>query len=368
MWGIMTRGAPCGRGKSADGRRSLRIDHDAVDRPGLTGSGDSNHVAMRRIAVLTSGGDAPGMNATIRAVVRSADARGVETYGVHQGFEGLIDGRLALLSSREVSGILHLGGTMLGSSRSPRFRTTEGRRQAIKHLDLHEIAGLVVIGGDGSFKGADALSREGEVRVVGIPGTIDNDLAGCDYTLGFDTAVNTALDAIDRIRDTAASHQRAFLIEVMGRSSGWIALYSALAGGATEVLLPERPVSIPVLEQRIREAFAMGKQYCLVVVAEGDHSGGAFEVASRLGEEVAAGGHRVTTLGHVQRGGPPSMRDRLLAARLGDAAVTALLNGENRVMVGEVQHKVVSTSLEHAWSATDRTPDELLELMERLAR
>lgn len=323
---------------------------------------------MERIAVLTSGGDAPGMNAAIRAVVRSADARGVEVYGVHRGYEGLIDGRVSFLSARSVSGILHLGGTMLGSARSDRFLTEEGRREAIKQLTARQIEGLIVVGGDGSFRGADALSRESGILVVGLPGTIDNDLSGCDYTLGFDTAVNTALEAIDRIRDTAASHHRAFFIEVMGRASGWIALCSAIAGGATDVLVPERPTDIEELQRRIHRAFALGKQYCLVVVAEGNDAGGAFEVARRCGEGLESLSHRVTTLGHVQRGGPPSMRDRILAARLGDAAVSALLDGDDRVMVGEIHQELVRTPLEETWSTVHHTPPDLLDLMDRLAR
>ncbi len=323
---------------------------------------------MQRIAVLTSGGDAPGMNAAIRAVVRSADARGVDVYGVRRGFEGLIEGRLSYLSARRVSGILHQGGTMLGSARSEQFRTVEGRAHAIEHLQEQEIEGLVVIGGDGSFRGADALSKESDVAVVGIPGTIDNDISGCDYTLGFDTAVNTALEAIDRIRDTAASHQRAFFIEVMGRSSGWIAVYSAIAGGATEVLVPERPTDIDELNKRIHQAFEMGKRFCLVVVAEGDDAGGAFAVAEKCGENLGGLSHRVTTLGHVQRGGPPSMRDRILAAQLGDAAVTALLEGKDRIMVGEIHRDVVHTTLEQSAMVGDKTPDEILRLMDRLAR
>jgi 6-phosphofructokinase 1 len=317
---------------------------------------------------LTSGGDAPGMNAAIRSVVRSADARGIDTYGVQRGYEGMIDGKLTSLSARNVSGILHLGGTMLGSARSDRFRTEEGRQEAAARLRDHDVDGVVVIGGDGSLRGADALAREHGIATVGIPGTIDNDLSGCDYTLGFDTAVNTALDAIDRIRDTAASHQRAFFIEVMGRSSGWIALYSAIAGGATEVLAPERPTDIELLQERIEEAFRMGKRYCLVIVAEGDDAGGAFAVAEACGEDLTGFSHRVTTLGHVQRGGAPSMRDRLLAARLGDAAVTALLEGDDRVMVGEIHRDVVRTPLERVWSVEDKMPQEVLDLMDRLAR
>lgn len=322
---------------------------------------------MRRIAVLTSGGDAPGMNAAIRAVVRSADAAGIETFGVENGLAGLIDGRLSPLDARAVSGILHQGGTMLGTARSPAFRTTEGRRQACKHLDLAEIEGLVVIGGDGSFRGADALSREGHVRVVGVPGTIDNDLSGTDFTLGFDTAVNTALESIDRIRDTAASHGRLFFVEVMGRRSGWLALYAGLAGGATEVLVPERPTDINRVRDRVRASFALGKRFCLVVVAEGDDAGGAYGIAERVVEGLDLD-YRVTTLGHVQRGGPPSMRDRVLGNLLGDAAVQALTEGADRVMVGEKHGRVIRSPLEQTWTHLDRTPEELLALMDRLAR
>jgi 6-phosphofructokinase 1 len=322
---------------------------------------------MRRIAVMTSGGDAPGMNAAIRAVTRAGDAVGIEVFGVSDGFAGLIDGRIEPLDSRGVSGILHLGGTVLGSARCKEFRTSDGRRRALKHLDLLEIEGLVVVGGDGSFRGANALSHEGDVHVVGIPGTIDNDLSGTDFTLGFDTAVNTALESIDRIRDTAASHGRLFFIEVMGRNSGWIALYCGLAGGATAVLVPERPTDIGHLRDQIRQAFAMGKRFCLIVVAEGDDAGNAFAIAEATAEGLDSD-YRVTTLGHVQRGGSPTMRDRVLGSLLGDAAVRALLAGANRVMVGQRRGEVVTTPLEQTWTHVDRAPDELLELMDRLAR
>lgn len=321
---------------------------------------------MRRIAVLTSGGDAPGMNAAVRAVVRSADAAGIETYGVHDGYAGLIAGRIQPLDARSVSGILHLGGTILGTVRSPRFRTTEGRQEALKHLDLAEIDGLVVIGGDGSFRGADALSREGHVRVVGIPVTIENDLSGTDFTLGFDTAVNTALHSIDRIRDTAASHGRVFFVEVMGRRTGWLALYAALAGGGTEALVPERPTDVQAVRERVQKSFAMGKRYCVVIVAEGDDAGGAYAVAERVVEGTDLD-YEVTTLGHIQQGGPPSMRDRVLASVLGDAAVAALVDGADRVMVGQRRGEVVRTPLETACSRVDRTPDHLLALMDRLS-
>jgi 6-phosphofructokinase 1 len=322
---------------------------------------------MRRIGVLTSGGDAPGMNAAVRAVVRAGDAAGLETYGVTDGYAGLIEGRIQRLDARAVSGILHLGGTILGTARSQAFRTSEGRRQARKHLDLNEIEGLVVIGGDGSFRGADALAHESGIRVVGIPGTIDNDLVGTDFTLGFDTAVNTALESIDRVRDTAQSHHRLFFIEVMGRHSGWLALYSGLAGGATEVLVPERPSDIGRVRDRIRASFDLGKRFCLVIVAEGDDAGNAYEIASAVADDLDVD-YRVVALGHVQRGGAPSMRDRVLAAILGDAAVRALLDGRTRVMVGQRNGEIVHTPLERTWNIHERTPDDLLALMDRLAR
>ena len=327
---------------------------------------------MRRVAVLTSGGDAPGMNAAIRAVVRSADATGIETIGVRNGYAGLIEGMLEPLDARAVSGILHWGGTILGTARSREFRTSEGRRQALIHLDLAEVDGLVVIGGDGSFRGADALSREGHVRVVGLPGTIDNDIGGCDFSLGFDTAVNTALESIDRIRDTAASHGRLFFIEVMGRRTGWIALYCGLASGATEIVVPEQPTDIARVRDHVRASFELGKRFCLVVIAEGGADGGAHGSAQAVADAVMDGlgdvDYRVVALGHIQRGGPPSMRDRVLGARLGDAAVQALRDGADRVMVGEVAGAVVRTRLERAWTETPVPPKELFELMERLAR
>ena len=323
---------------------------------------------MQRLAVLTSGGDAPGMNAAIRSVVRSADARGVATVGVRNGFAGLIDGDLDLLEARDVSGVLHLGGTLLGTARSEDFRTPEGRQQAAGHLRAHDVEGLVVIGGEGSFQGADVFGNEWGLAVVGVPGTIDNDLGGCDFTIGFDTAVNTALESIDRIRDTAASHGRLFFIEVMGRSSGWIALYCGLAGGATDILVPERPLDVERVRRHVAAAFALGKRYCTVVVAEGGNAGSTYDIARDIAESLDEVDYRVTTLGHVQRGGPPTMRDRVLAARLGDAAVTALLEGDAGIMVGEIDRDIRRTPLEESWSAKDAMPESLLALMDRLAR
>ncbi|MGI8574747.1 MAG: 6-phosphofructokinase [Egibacteraceae bacterium] len=322
---------------------------------------------MKRIAVLTSGGDAPGMNAAVRAVTRAADAAGVEAFAVQDGYSGLINGELRPLTARDVSGILHLGGTMLGTARSTEFRSVEGRRKGIEHLERHGIEGLIVVGGDGSFHGAEALSQESDVHVVGVPGTIDNDLSGTDFTLGFDTAVNTALEAIDRIRDTASSHGRLFFIEVMGRHTGWIALYSGLAGGGTDVLIPEQPTEVEAIRKRIREGFSIGKRFCLIIVAEGGEAGGAFAVADRITEGTDFD-FRVSALGHMQRGGAPSMRDRVLGALLGDAAVRALLDGANRVMVGEQGGEVVHVPLQETWEVVEPTPPRLMELMDRLAR
>ena len=323
---------------------------------------------MRRVAVLTSGGDSPGMNAAIRAVVRSGDQAGVATVGVERGFAGLIDGAFSPLDARAVSGILHQAGTILGTARSPRFRTTEGRREALKHLDLAEVDGLVVIGGDGTMRGADALSREGDVPVVGIPGTTDNDLAGSDVTLGFDTAVNTALESIDRVRDTATTHGRVFFVEVLGRHSGWLSLASGLAGGATHVVTPEHGVDVHAIRTAIRRGLGIGKRFCLVVVAEGDHAGNAYDIAERVCEGLPDVEAEVAALGHVLRGGVPSMRDRLLGSVLGDAALSALLDGEDRIMVGERCGALVRTPLSRAWTEHRPLPESLLALLDRLAR
>ena len=323
---------------------------------------------MKRIALLTSGGDAPGMNAAIRGVVRSADARGLEVLGVKDGYRGLHRGWYEQITPREVSGILHLGGTILGTARSGTFRTEEGRQNAVTHMEEHGIDGLIVIGGDGSLRGADLLAQEGGIAVVGLPGTIDNDLAGTDFTIGFDTAVNTAVEAIDRIRDTASSHQRLFFIEVMGRQAGWIALYAGLAGGATAAIVPEGHRDVEALHDRVRASFEMGKRFCLVVVAEGN--GGARAIASQVfpDEGDVDLDHRVTSLGHMQRGGSPTMRDRVLGARLGDAAVDALLQGQNRIMVGEQRLELTQVPLQRTWTADSSVPEHLLDLLDRLAR
>lgn len=322
---------------------------------------------MQRLGVLTSGGDAPGMNATIRAIVRSADHYGVSCLGIRDGWNGAIDGRVETLDSRSVSGVLAQGGTLLGTVRSKEFLEESGRAKAAAMLAEAGVDGLVIIGGNGSYRGALALHREHGLPVAGIPGTIDNDIAGTDATLGFDTAVNTALDAVDRIRDTATSHRRLFFIEVMGRESGQLALATAVAGGATEAVVPERTTDLVALAEHIRGAFELGKRFCLVVVAEGDESGGATALAQRLAATLEVD-YRVSTLGHLQRGGSPTARDRLLAARLGDAAVRALLGGHTAVALGEQRGEVVHVPIEEAVGKGTPTVDELLSLMDRLAR
>ncbi|RTI08439.1 6-phosphofructokinase, partial [Thermus scotoductus] len=287
---------------------------------------------MKRIGVFTSGGDAPGMNAAIRAVVRQAYALGLEVIGIRRGYAGMILGEMVPLGVRDVANILQRGGTVLLTARSQEFLTEEGRAKAAEKLKAAGIEGLVAIGGDGTFRGAMRLLEEHKVPVVGVPGTIDNDLYGTDYTIGFDTAVNTALEAIDRIRDTAASHERVFFIEVMGRSSGFIALDVGLAGGAEVIAVPEEPVDPKTIAEGLMESLRRGKSSSIVVVAEGAYPGGAAGLLAAIQEHVRVEA-RVTVLGHIQRGGSPTAKDRILASRLGAAAVEALAGGTSGVMV-----------------------------------
>ncbi len=300
---------------------------------------------MKRIAVLTSGGDAPGMNAAIRAVVRTGIAQGWEVYGVRHGYAGLIGGDMAPLSARDVGGILQRGGTLLGSARSAEFETVPGREKAIRNLNAASVEALVVIGGNGSQTGAYCLSRMG-FPVVGVASTIDNDLAGSDITIGVDTALNIALEAIDRLKTTASSHQRAFLVEVMGRHCGYLALMAAIAGGAEAVLLPEFGVEPDVLAKELHEAYLRGKPHALVVVAEGaKYNAEAMAAYFRAHKEECGFDLRVTTLGHVQRGGIPGAFDRILATRLGNGATEALARGERGVLVGLIRSEIVTTPL-----------------------
>jgi 6-phosphofructokinase 1 len=300
---------------------------------------------MKAIAVLTSGGDAPGMNAAIRAVTRSALAQGWGVFGVRHGFRGLIDGSFQPLTARSVGGIIQQGGTLLGSARCPEFKLESARREALRSMAQKQVEGLVVIGGNGSQTGAHALSQMG-FPVVGVASTIDNDLVGSDITLGVDTALNIALEAIDRLKTTASSHQRAFLVEVMGRNSGYLALMAGIAGGAEVVVIPEIETPPEQVAVELGRAYDLGKPHALVVVAEGAVYA-ADKMAAYFKENKASIGFdlRVTTLGHVQRGGAPSAFDRLMGTRLGAAAVSALAGGQAGVLIGLVGSRVGSTPL-----------------------
>ncbi len=323
-------------------------------------------IDIKRIGVFTSGGDAPGMNACIRAVVRTALYHGVEVYGIMRGYEGMIQGEFTPMDRRSVSNIIQTGGTILKTSRSKEFYEEAGRQKAIQKLHEAGIEGLIAIGGDGTFRGAHKLYLESGIPIIGIPATIDNDLYGTDYTIGFDTAVNTALDAIDRIRDTAIAHGRIFWVEVMGRLAGFIAVDVGLAGGAEAILIPEVSTDLQELAEQLLRWHGMGKTSCIMVVAEGDMAGGAFQLASTVGEMTGLES-RVTVLGHIQRGGKPTARDRVLASKLGAAAVEALLAGETDKMVGEVSGRIVLTPLEEAYSKRKPIDTTLLALADILA-
>lgn len=322
--------------------------------------------AIGHIGLLTSGGDSPGMNAAIRAVVRTAAQAGSEVTGVLGGYNGLVGDHVRTLGPRDVSNIVQRGGTILRSARSEAFRTEDGRRQAKATMDRHGMDALVVIGGDGTFTGAEIFAREHGVPVVGLPGTIDNDLSGTDNTIGFDTAVNTAVEAIDRIRDTASSHDRLFFVEVMGRHSGFIALACAVAAGAEYVLLPEKPQGIAELTDALANA-ATNKSSSIVVVAEGDEEGGAFDVARKVRERYDHFDIRVSVLGHLQRGGAPTVNDRILASRLGVAAVEHLLAGTRSAMLGSVNGNITVTPFDRAIKGSKLPDPELYRILGILA-
>ena len=323
---------------------------------------------MKRIAVLTSGGDAPGMNAAIRAVVRTGIAAGLEVYGVRNGYAGLINGEMERLTNRDVGGIMQQAGTVLRSARSKEFREESGRLQAIRKLSERRIDGLVIIGGNGTQSGAFELFKMG-FPVVGVASTIDNDLYGTDISIGADTALNTVLEAIDRIKATASSHNRAFLVEVMGRDSGYIALMAGITGGAEAVIIPEVPIEPDDVAQELLDAYARGKSHAILVVAEGAKPS-ATDLIQYFQEHRAETGFelRLTVLGHVQRGGTPTAFDRLLGTRLGAAAVQALLGGHHGVLVGWVNHRPHLTPLEDVAGRTRYADRELYELARVLAR
>lgn len=324
-------------------------------------------MSIQTIGLLTSGGDSPGMNACIRAVVRTAIAKGLKVKGIRYGYQGLVENNIIELQAKDVSNIIQRGGTILKTSRSKEFPTPTGMQKAWDNLKKNNIDAVIAVGGDGTFRGANEFSAFSGIPFIGIPGTIDNDLAGTDYTIGFDTAVNTALDAIDKIRDTADSHDRLFFIEVMGRDAGYIALYSGLAGGAEALVIPETPTDINQLISTLRNGWNRKKSSKIVVVAEGDEEGGANAIAQKVKEQFNEIETRVSILGHMQRGGKPTTIDRLNATRMGFAAVNALLTGKQNIMVGIVNNKVLFTPLEKAVKLQPEIDTELLEMVRVLS-
>jgi 6-phosphofructokinase 1 len=320
---------------------------------------------IKKIAVFTSGGDAPGMNACIRAVVRSAIYYGIEVYGIRRGYNGMIAGDIYQMTSHSVSNIIQRGGTILKSARSKEFMTKEGRQKAYDQIQKFGIEGLVAIGGNGTFTGATIFFDEYGIPTVGAPGTIDNDLYGTDHTIGYDTAVNTALEAIDKIRDTADSHDRVFFIEVMGRDSGYIAIQSGIAGGAEIVMVPEVLTPISEVVETLKQGWNRSKSSSIIVVAEGDEEGNAAQVAEKIKAKLEVDMDiRVTTLGHIQRGGIPTAYDRILASRLGLGAVEGLMNDLKNVMVGIVNNEIVYTPFRD----TIRLPKPINEDMLRMVK
>jgi 6-phosphofructokinase 1 len=307
-----------------------------------------NNNGIKRIGVLTSGGDAPGMNAAIRAVVRACVFHNIEVDGIFQGYTGLIAGDFKRLNERSVARILGRGGTILKSSRSKEFYEAEGRAKAAEQLKKHGVDALIAIGGNGTFTGAHLLYQEHGIPVMGIPGSIDNDLFGTDHCIGFDTATNTVVDAVDRIRDTATSHNRLFFVEVMGRNSGFIALKAGIAAGAIAIILPEDEMSVDELVDTLKASEESGKSSSIVIVAEGSKSGGAYELAKKVTEKYSEYETRVSVLGHLQRGGAPSCYDRVISSRMGVAAVEGILQGRKDVMVGLVNDQESYTSLEES--------------------
>ena len=318
----------------------------------------------KAIAVMTSGGDSPGMNAAARAVVRTALYEGVKVYGINNGYQGMLDDDIEELTSRSVSDLIQRGGTFLGTARCPEFKTPEGRRKGFENLVKRGIEGLVIIGGDGSLTGGSLLSKETGLPIVGLPGTIDNDVWGMDYTIGCDTAANTIVDAINKLRDTASAHRRIMLVEVMGRNSGWLAMMSGIAGGAEFVLVPEVKFNIDSLSEEIKAMYDAGKRYSIIVVAEG--AGSAIEIGKAV-EEKTGIDTRVSVLGHIQRGGSPTVEDRMKASMLGEKAALAIISGASDIVFGFNEGKVVGVNLFEAVNNTKTLNPELVRLARVLA-
>jgi 6-phosphofructokinase 1 len=321
---------------------------------------------MKKIGIITSGGDSPGMNACLRAVVRTAIFHGMEVTGFYKGYEGMIDDECVNLTATSVSGIIHRGGTVLKTARSDRFMTDEGVKIAADNLKKHHIDGMVVIGGDGSFKGAIELSKKINIPIVGCPGTIDNDLVGTDFTIGYDTAINTVIEAVDKIRDTAESHDRVFVVEVMGRDAGLIALRSAIASGAEALLVPERKGDLDELLTKMTK-WRSTKSSKIVIVAEGDEYGGAYNVAALIRHTCPDLDTRVTILGHIQRGGNPTCMERVNASMMGYNAVLALMSGHRNEMIGIVNKKITYTPFEKAIKHIQKLDENLLNMLEILS-
>jgi 6-phosphofructokinase 1 len=322
---------------------------------------------VTKIGVLTSGGDSPGMNAAIRAVVRTGIYHGLEVYGIMRGFSGMIEDDIFKMESRSVANIIQRGGTILKTARSDEFATEEGRKVAYENLTKRGINGLIIIGGDGSFKGAQKFSNEYDIPCIGIPGTIDKDIAGSDFTIGFDTAVNTAVEAIDKIRDTMDAHDRLFIVEVMGRDAGYIALHSGIATGAENILIPETKTDIEELICSLTEKERRRKLVNLVVVAEGDNFGGGNEIAKIIKERLPNTDIRVCILGHIQRGGSPTCLDRLIASRMGYHAVECLMQGRHNVMIGILNNKLNFVPLNKAVKAKQTISAEWMKIVKILA-
>jgi len=322
---------------------------------------------IKRVAVFSSGGDAPGMNAAIRAVVRTAYYHDLHVYGIYQGYEGMIEGKIERLETRDVGNIIHRGGTILKTARSERFRSPEGRKMAYETLAAYNIDGLIAIGGDGTYTGAMVFGKEFGIPIIGVPGTIDNDLYGTDYTIGYDTAVNTAVEAVDKIRDTADSHNRLFFVEVMGRDTGFIALSTAIGSGAGAVFLPEISGEKEKLFEILKKSAKRNKLFNIVIVAEGDETGGAAQLAKEVKETFPEYDTKVTVIGHLQRGGAPTCRDRVLASLLGAGAVEGLLEGKSGCAVGVINHKIKFTPFKQAIENHKSLSEDLIRLAPILA-
>ena len=322
---------------------------------------------IKSIGILTSGGEAPGMNAAIRSVTRSAIYNGLKVYGIYRGYKGLVTDEIQEFKTQNVSNIIQMGGTILKTARCKEFTTPEGRAQAYENMKKHGIDALVVIGGDGSLTGARIFAQEYDIPCIGLPGTIDNDLYGTDTTIGYDTALNTILDAVDKIRDTATSHERLFFVEVMGRDAGFLALNGAIAAGAEAAIIPEFSTEVDQLEQFIKQGFRKSKSSSIVLVAESELTGGAMHYAERVKNEYPEYDVRVTILGHLQRGGRPTAHDRIIASRMGVASIQALLEGQRNVMIGIENDKIVYVPFAKAIKNDKPIDKELVNVLHELS-